>query len=366
MGVTRFKKLPEPFYLIRGSFMKVGIAGYGAYVPRWRIKSTNIAKVWGSDPQRLKTLLEEKSVPGQDEDTATMAVEAGLRALSVAGIDPQALGAIYVGSESHPYAVKPTASIVAEALGATPELTAADLEFACKAGTAGIQMCMGLVESRRIRYGLAIGSDTAQGRPGDELEYTAAAGAGAYIIGRENIIAEIEDTYSFTTDTPDFWRREGEDFPRHGGRFTGEPAYFKHTISASNGLLKKLGRTVNDYDYFVFHQPNAKFPLTAARMLGVPNEKVMPGLLVPRIGNTYSAATLIGLARVLDSAKPGDRILATSFGSGAGSDSFSIIVTKNINKIRRGETVEEMIKHGKYLDYAEYIKFRGKIKGVTA
>lgn len=347
--------------------MRAGIIGYGAYVPQWRIKSTNIAKIWGSDPGRLKMLLDEKSVPGQDEDTATMAVEASLHALAVAGIDPKLIDAVYVGSESHPYIVKPTASIVAEAIGATPELTAADLEFACKAGTAAMQICMGLVESGRIKYGLAIGSDTAQGRPGDELEYTAAAGAGAYIIGKENVIAEIGETYSFTTDTPDFWRREGEDFPRHGGRFTGEPAYFRHVVSAANGLLKKTGKTINDFDYFVFHQPNAKFPLTVAKMLGIPPEKVMPGLLVPMIGNTYSAAMLIGLARILDIAKPGDRILATSFGSGAGSDSLSITVTKNILKKRKAaSSVDEIIKTKRYLDYAEYVKFRRKIKGLTA
>jgi hydroxymethylglutaryl-CoA synthase len=347
--------------------MKVGIVGYGAYVPQWRIKSMDIAKIWGSDSERLRSLLEEKSVPGQDEDAATMAVEASKRALAVAHIDPLLIGAVYVGSESHPYIIKPTASIVAEAIGATPEMTAADLEFACKAGTAGIQICMGMVESGRIKYGLAIGSDTAQGRPGDELEYTAAAGAGAYIIGKENVIAEIEETYSFTTDTPDFWRREGEDFPRHGGRFTGEPAYFKHVIAATNGLLKKTGKTVNDFDYFIFHQPNTKFPLAAAKMLGIPQEKVMRGLLVAQIGNTYSAATLIGLARVLDIAKPGDRILATSFGSGAGSDSFSITVTKRIIKARKGENaVDEMIKTKRYLGYAEYVKFRRKLKGVNS
>lgn len=347
--------------------MSVGIVGYGAYVPQWRIKSANIAKIWGSDPERLKTLLEEKSVPGQDEDTATMAVEASMRALAIAGIDPKLIGAVYVGSESHPYIVKPTASIVAEAIGATPELTAADLEFACKAGTAGIQICMGMIESGRMRYGLAIGSDTAQGRPGDELEYTAAAGAGAYIIGKENVIAKIEDTYSFTTDTPDFWRREGEDFPRHSGRFTGEPAYFRHVISSTNGLLKKIGKTVDDFDHFVFHQPNMKFPLAAAKVLGIPKEKMMTGMLVSQIGNTYSASTLIGLARILDTANPGDRILATSFGSGAGSDSFSLVVRDLIKKRRNKEnSIDEMIKNPKYVDYAEYVKFRRKIKGVNS
>jgi len=198
--------------------MSVGIVGYGGYVPRFRIKVEEIARVWGEDGKRMSGGLNvyEKSVPGMDEDAATIAVEAARNAVQHAGISPQEIGALYIGSESHPYAVKPTATIVAEAIMATPDLMAADLEFACKAGTAGIQMCMGLVKAGMLKYGMAIGTDTSQSRPGDALEYTASAGGAAYIIGGENLVAEILDTYSFTTDTPDFWRRDSAEFPSHG------------------------------------------------------------------------------------------------------------------------------------------------------
>jgi hydroxymethylglutaryl-CoA synthase len=344
--------------------MMAGIIGYGFYVPMWRVKTSEIAAIWGADNERLSRIAGEKAVGGLDEDSVTMAVEASRMAVKMAGIDPEKIGAVYMGSESHPYIVKSSSSIVAEAIGATPEMTAADLEFACKAGTAGMQAALGLVLSEKIQYGLAIGSDTAQGRPGDELEYTAASGAAAYLIGMKDVIADIEEMYSFTTDTPDFWRREGEDFPRHGGRFTGTPAYFRHVLSATKGLLAKLNRTVNDYDYFVFHQPNNKFPLTVGEMLGIPREKIEPGLLVNVIGNTYSAASMLGLAAVLDQAKPGDRILMTSFGSGAGSDSFSLVVTDHIEKHRHDMKIREMIKHKSYLNYSQYIKYRRKIKGV--
>jgi len=118
----------------------------------------------------------KKSVPDRDEDTATIAVEAARSALQRSGLAGVDIGAIYVGSESHPYAVKPTATIVAEAIRATPELMAADYEFACKAGTAALQTCLGLVAADYIKYGMAIGADTAQGAPADALEYTAAAG----------------------------------------------------------------------------------------------------------------------------------------------------------------------------------------------
>ncbi len=343
-----------------------GIVGYGAYVPTFRITTKEIAEVWGEDPKRIEEGLgiKEKAVAGVDEDTATISIEAARNALKRAGIDGREIGAVYVGSESHPYAVNPTASTVAEAIGATPELTAADLEFACKAGTAGMQMCMGLVDAKYIKYGMTIGADTAQGKPGDALEYSAGSGGAAFIIGpEEESLAVIKATYSFTTDTPDFWRRQGADYPSHGARFTGEPAYFKHILGAANGLLKKTNTKIEDYDYFVFHQPNAKFPLRVAKMLGIQKEKVLPGLLTPVIGNTYSGASILGLAAVLDNAKPGERILITSFGSGAGSDSFAIEVTEKI-KERAGKAPKTMdyINRKKYVSYAIYAKMRGKLK----
>lgn len=345
----------------------VGIVSYGVYIPRWRIKVEEIARVWGHDAERYRKglLIEEKSVPSLDEDVATMAVEAARNALKrVSQVDARQIGAIYVGSESHPYAVKPTATIVAEAIEATPSLTAADIEFACKAGTAGVQACMGLVKAGYIKYGMSIGSDTAQSRPADALEYSAAAGAAAYLIGEENAIATIEGTYSFTQDVPDFWRREGAPYPQHTGRFTGEPAYFAQVVNCSRELMRQLGTTPKDYEYAVFHEPNGIFPLMAARMLGFEEDKVLPSLVVRKIGNTYSASSLIALAAVLDRAKAGDRILMTSYGSGAGSDSFSIVVTDRIEEKRElVPSVEYYINRKEYVDYALYSRFGNRLRG---
>jgi len=338
----------------------VAIVGYGAYIPFYRIKVEDIARIWGENPKSISNGLGifEKSVPSIDEDTATIAVEAARRAIKTTKIDAKDIGAIYVGSESHPYAVKPTATIVAEAINATPYMTAADYEFACKAGTAAIQNCMALVKSGMIKYGMAIGSDVAQAAPGDALEYTAAAGGAAYIVGKEGI-AEINETVSFTTDTPDFWRREGQPYPGHGERFTGEPAYYRHIKNAANLLMEKMGTKPSDYDYAVFHQPNGKFPRRVAKMLGFSKEQIENGLLCPIIGNTYSGSMLMGLAATLDIAKPGDRIIAVSFGSGAGSDAFDITVTDAIEKYER-QNVRKMIEKKKYIDYSIYMKFRGE------
>ena len=351
----------------------VGIIGYGAYIPRGRIKAEEIAAVWGADAEAYKKglMLYEKSVPLSDQDTLTMAVEASRMALARAGHpDPQRIGCVYVGSESHAYAVKPDGTTVAEALGATPECHTADLEFACKAGTEGMYLGYCQVQAGTVDLALAIGGDTSQGAPGDALEYAASAGAAAFLIGREkdNIVATIDETYAFMTDTPDFWRREHEFYPQHAGRFTGEPAYFKHTLGASRGIMDKAGLKPADLAYAVFHQPNGKFPQRAGKMLGFTKKQLEPGWLSPWLGNTYSGASPIGLTAILDVAKPGDRILLCSYGSGAGSDAFILTATEHVDRVRDRAlpTRKQLDEKKRYFTYGQYAKHRRKIRKATS
>ncbi len=343
-----------------------GIVGYGSYAPRYRIKVEEIAKVWGADAPSYKRglMLKEKSVPAPDQDVITMAVEAARNALKRAEIDPKLIGAVYVGSESHPYAVKPSGTVVAEAIGATPDIHCADFEFACKAGTEGMFVALGLVEAGKMEYALAIGADTSQGAPGDALEYSASAGAAAFIFGTKHTVAEVTHTFSYMTDTPDFWRREYMHYPRHAGRFTGQPAYFKHVTAAATTIMEMAGKQPGDFDYAVFHQPNGKFPTTVGKKLGFKMEQIEQGLLCPRLGNTYSGSSPMGLTSVLDVAKPGQEILMVSYGSGAGSDAFIYKVTDRIAKVQdlAPKMTDYLDKHKVNIEYGTYTKFRKKIR----
>ncbi len=338
---------------------QVGIIGYGAYVPMYRLQASEINRVWGGSGAPV----EEKSVVALDEDTITISVEAAKQAVKRANINPSEIGAVFVGTESKPYAVKPSGTIVAEAIGATPNVSTADYEFACKAGTEAMQTCIGMVGSGMYKYAMAIGADTAQGKPNDALEYTASCGGAAFIFAYRSAdtIAFIEASYSFVTDTPDFWRRAKEMYPRHGNRFTGEPAYFKHIEGAGKALLEETGYKAEDFKWAVFHQPNAKFPINAARTLGFSMDQIEPGLLSPKIGNTYAGSTPVGLAATLDIAQPGDRIFAVSYGSGSGSDAFIITVQDAITDKRGGPKLSSFIEHKKYVDYATYLRHRGQI-----
>jgi hydroxymethylglutaryl-CoA synthase len=339
----------------------VGIAGYGAYVPRYRLPGSEISRVWsqGSSASPVK----EKAVPGMDEDTATMSIEAARNALARAAIDPQALRAVWIGSESHPYAVKPTGTIVAEAIGATPITLAGDWQFACKAGTEAFQAGIGFVGSGMGDYVLCIGMDTAQGRPGDALEYTAGAGGAAFILGpAEQAVAVIQRSLSYVSDTTDFWRRPVTHYPSHAERFSGDPGYFGHVVPAAQLMMEEMGASAADYDHVVVHQPNRKFPTRAMADLGFQPEQWQAGLLVGEIGNTYAGSALIGLSAILDSARPGQRVLAVSYGSGAGSDAFDLRVTPRILEVqRRAPLTRDYVRRRVQIDYAQYARMRRKL-----
>lgn len=346
--------------------MNVGISGYGVYIPSYRIKTADIAAVWGKNGADVEKSLNvtEKAVASHDEDTVTMAFEASVHALSRAGIKPTDIEVCFVGSESHPYAVNPTSTIVAEFLGVGRGYLAADLEFACKAATTGLIAISGLIQSRKVQYGLCIGSDTAQSKPHDILEYTASCAGAAFLLGSKSsqTLATLLDWTSYSSDTPDFWRRDGVRFPSHGGRFTGTPAYFAHVEGAARTLLSKSGMSPSDFSYCVFHMPNGKFPRDVARRLGFLPQQLAPSLTVDTIGNPYSASSLLGLAAVLDIAKPNEKIFMVSYGSGAGSDAFIFETNEAlVAKRKYAPLVADYTGKKRYISYLDYLRMGGKI-----
>ncbi len=335
----------------------VGVVSYGFYIPKYRIKTEEIAKVWGKNPDDVKKslMIEEKAVAGIDEDSLTMAFESASSALSSVDIDKSKIKVVLFGSETHPYAVNPASTILAEFLGIEKNYLAYDTEFACKAATGAMISAQALIKSGYSDYALITGSDKGMGKTHDVLEYTAASGSVSLLLGKDDLILEILDFESFSSDTPDFWRREGMRYPSHGGRFTGKPSYFYHIEEASKSLFKKTGLAPKDFAYAVFHMPNGKFPVQVARSLGFSEAQIKDSLTVNYLGNSYTASALIGLMAVLEKAKPGDLIFLCSYGSGAGSDSFVLRVTKNI--LKRRKEFSQVIEDKKYIDYPTYLKF---------
>jgi len=345
------------------STLPVGILGYGAYVPRMRVRTEEISDAWRAKGSAAPAIV-EKSVASLDEDVVTMSIEAARTALDRARLEPERVGALWVGTESKPYAVKPSATVVAEALGITPRLVAADMEFACKAGSEAMQAAVAFVGSGLVEGAMAIGMDTAQARPGDALEYTAGCGGAAFLFGAAaQALAIVDGSTSFVTDTPDFFRREHAPYPEHGGRFTGELSYFRHTLAASRHLLTELGRKPSDYAHAVFHQPVPKFAERVAETLGFSEAQIRVGLVARQMGNAYAGSSLLGLAAVLDEVRAGERVFFCSYGSGAGSDAFSFEITKAAAAPRSGPKVQDYLARRRDVGgYGHYLRLRRKIR----
>lgn len=339
-----------------------GITSYGFYLPKYRITVEEIAKNHGKLAEEIEAslLLTEKTIAGADEDSATMAVAASTMALT--GVDKDEIDMVLVGSETHPYAVKPTATIVGEWLGIDDHhYQAYDTQFACKAATGALLSAFSAVKAADIRNGLICGVDKATGKPGDALEYTAASGAVALVVGTDEPILEAVAYGSFSSDTPDFWRRHGYMHPSHAGRFTGKPSYFRHIYQSVTSLMEKTKMKPSHFTHAVFHMPNGRFPVEVSKMLGFTQEQIQHSLVVKYLGNSYAASALMGLVATLEQAKAGEYILFASYGSGAGSDAIIFKVTEAINKKQR--PFLELTKKKTYVSYPTYLRMLGVIKG---
>ena len=364
---------------------KIGILGYGVYVPIKRIRSELIVRARERrrkdlnhflDKVRNGLLLREKAIASLTEDSITIATEAAFNAITMSGVSPSKIQTVAVGSESKPYAVGTISRHVASFLGVGNQVYVADLEGACNSGMQSTAFVESQILSGRINYGLAVGTDVAQAPVGDPLEYACGAGAGAFLLGAGNPLATIVDTAAYSTLTLDFWRRDGATVPSHFGRTTVE-AYIKHIIGAIEGLLTKHpDLSLTDFDQITFHQPSGYMPMKTCKTLcqdhidllddpsleerikltpGFIEEKIKPWLRVLDTGNTYAASTLISTCDILDKAKPGENILSVSYGSGAYTIATWLHVEDAIRE-RRGKvpTVRDYLARREDLDMAAY------------
>ncbi len=334
----------------------VGIVGYGVYIPWERIETEKIVRERerkrGKELEKViekvrhGLLLREKALAGHTEDTITIATEAAENAVRMAGISPEEIGSVTAGSESKPYAVGTIARHVASFIGMGQNVFIADLEGACNSGMQGL----GFIDSEI----------------GDPLEYSCGAGAGAFVVGRTDVIATIEDIAAFSSLFMDFWRRDQAPVPKHFGRTTVE-AYKSHVIGAIANLFRRNpDLSLKEFDAITLHQPSGYLPMKTCSALTqdeIPyvedksiaermrlteqdiEKKVKPWLRVMDTGNTYAASTLISLASVFDHSKPGDQVLAVSYGSGAYANATWFEVQDGIEAKRgRTPTVEDYVK----------------------
>jgi hydroxymethylglutaryl-CoA synthase len=336
--------------------MGIGILGYGAYLPKYRIKAEEYRKAWGnfSAPG-----VKEKSLPGYDEDIVTMAIEAAHNATNYAGIDPSSLGTLYLATTSGPYVEKPLSSTLAAALVGNREVRTADFMGSTKAGSSALLACFDRIVAEGKGVGLGVASDIPLGPIDSGTEHPFGAGSAAYVIGEGEPIAVLEGSHSITIETlGERFRRAGELYTRDlelRVNFIGECLH-----ESIGGLLGKLNLTPEKVNHVVLQQPDASKSFKAMGKFGLSEEALALGAIATHTGDTGVASCLLSLAHVLDHAQGSERIIVASYGSG--SDAFSLLVQDGIVQRRKQSSdvpkVKDYLEKREYVDYVTYLKFK--------
>lgn len=337
-------------------------------MPYYRLCVDEIVELWMNSSMDLIKKSQgvlERGVLGLDEDSNTLAVGAAREAIDRL-LKTCDIEALYLGTCTNPYDSRPSSTMILEALDLPYHTRCCDLQFSTKSGTSAITQGIMAVEAGMAEYALAIGADTINRHtaPGDLVEPYASAGAGAFILGKENLIAQIDAAESFSSDLSDGFRIEGERYLRSGmllGSAKNEVGLDAHMTGAVRALFEKNGMSVSDFRYVVFQQNTPGTARHCAKLIGATNEQYQPSIYADQLGDTGSASPLIGLAQVLDIAEEGDKILVCSYGYGAGADAIALTVTSGIKKLPDcGGTVKQRLAHKEMVDYKKAIKMEYK------
>jgi hydroxymethylglutaryl-CoA synthase len=342
-----------------GSNNMVGIVGYSIYLPYFRIKSAEIAGSWNLDTK----VSGEKTVPAHDETTLSLGFNATKNALDHAGINPEELGAVFFCTISG-MIESSLAQDVAIGIGTKDDVTLVDLNGSPRSVTSAILLSMDAIKSGRIKNSLIVGSDILVGGPGSPItsagsEYVLAAGAGALIIGENETIADIEGTTSVNSPVKTSWRSLSDPFPRLGdGRFIRDYGFIANVSKVGRRLMEKMKK--KDYTHVLIQQPHATWIGRALEKLGIPKQELKqrflgPGSIIGKFGDLGCGCLPVGLADILDVAKPKESILAISYGSG-GSDALSVVVNENIESKRdKIVPVKSFFEKKQYVNYNTHL-----------
>jgi hydroxymethylglutaryl-CoA synthase len=323
-----------------------GITSIGAYVPIYRLNCDEISKMWGG-----RSGAGSKAVAGYDEDTLTMAVAAVQDCLRRR---PDEIGGLSLATTTAPYLEKQSAAAVASAVDLPRTVNTADYTDSLRAATSALKSAFDAVNSGSTASVLVVASDCRLGATNGGLEQLLGDGAAALMVGSQDVLAELESSYSIFSDFTDFWRTSQDTYIRSAeGRFIEDNGYLPVMQEVVRGLLAKSHLTPKDISRLVCYAPDARLQAGLARRLGFDKSQVQD-TLYSQIGNTGSASPFLMLIAALAQARPADRILFASYGDG--SDAFIFRVTEAMGQVRNPARFLEgpgktAIGYGKYLTW---------------
>ncbi|HCX89188.1 MAG: 3-hydroxy-3-methylglutaryl CoA synthase [Deltaproteobacteria bacterium CG12_big_fil_rev_8_21_14_0_65_43_10] len=334
---------------MKGVDIMACIKSTGAYVPFHRLKREEIGRAWGSGP-----LSGEKAIANYDEDSITMAVEAGMDCLS--GFNREEINALYFASTTAPYREKQAAALIANALALPRNISTADFSGSLRAGTNAIMAAMDAVSADPSRNVLVIASDCRLGVPGSNFEQVFGDGAAALIVGSSGNV-RILKSYSHAEEIIDIWRTQEDRYVKMWEeRFVFLEGYIANVREAVTTFLREEGSTLKDFTKVVLFAPDQRNFREVARMLRLEKEQIQNPLL-EEVGNTGAAHALMMMVNSLEEAKAGDRLLLVSYGDGC--DLFVLQVEEEFSQNPERRGIRGFLKSRMFIkNYEKYIQMK--------
>ncbi len=335
----------------------VGITSYGAYIPWHRMDRQLFVKAWGGF-----AVPGERSVAYYDEDSVTMAVEAAVDC--VKGFDPHSVDGLFFSTTTSPYKEKQCSPIMAMALDLRRDIRTADFNTSVRSGSIAFGLALDAVKAGTANSVLVTSADTRMAAPGGMQEQQFGDGAAAFLLGNENVIAEIQESYTISDELADTWRGDDDQFMRSwDDRMVQDVGYSRYVPEVLKGIMAKCGLSPKDFTKLVLSPPaDPRGSFMAAAMVGFdPAQMEDPYKFFLSTGNTGCAMAPLMLASALEEAKPGDRILFV--GTGNGCDAFVFQVTDAIENLSERRAVKyHLATKASMKNYNDYLRWRNLVQ----
>jgi 3-hydroxy-3-methylglutaryl CoA synthase len=351
--------------------MPIGIKSYGAYLPKYMLPRELIGKAW-----EFPVVPGTKAIAMADEDSLTMAVEAGLDCL--AGIDPKTVDGLYFASTTQVYTEKDSASLIATVLDMRSDIITIDFTDSLKAGTTAITRAVDTIKANNdIRSILVIASDTREPEPSTMWEYGVADGAAALLIAEDdNIPISIDDYYSVSANVTGPWKRADKDnFIRTFEVKMDAKFYIENITKVMAEILKRNNLKPEEINIAAYYYDNPRLHGTIAKMMKF-SQGVAQNSIFFQIGNTGTPMAFMVLIAALRRPKEDDKILMAGFGDGADAILMQVKdrnAVREIGKSRLGfighqKSMSTLKNYNKFLDFKELLikdRYKRKSSAVT-
>ncbi len=311
------------------------IMGMGYYVPPKILDNAYFESIVDTSDEWIveRTGIRERRVVEGDVASSDLAMEASKTALEVAGVKPEEIDLIVVGTVTSDYLWPSTANIIQDKLGCT-KAAGFDVTTGCTGLLTAIDTGTQFIRSGRYKYILCIGVEVLTMITDYEDRNTCVLfgdGAGAFVLGPADDGDGILSTHLANDGSklkllyqPAGGSRMPTTFENasrslHSINMEGKEVFknaVRAMVASAKYVIEDAGYTSDDVTLLVPHQANVRILEATAKRLNIPLERVM--INVEKYGNTSSASIGLAVGEAIDEGriKKGDLVLMVAFGAG--------------------------------------------------